>query len=534
MDRRPVFAIFEGGGARGVAHVGAVAAAEDLDFRFMGVAGASAGALVAALVAAGFHARQILDPANPAENIVRRYGETVPGLLDKTDWRRFNRLRRRASWLSRAILLGGVPLGALVSPRALWAARHIIAGRGRLSTETLRTFLDRVLRDQVVKVWRANGVADDPPARVTFAHLDFERFREFVPLKIVATDITTHELCVFSQATTPDVEVAQAVAASVAIPLVFKPVQLQRKGRVGDYVDGGLVSNLPVWIFANEKLAVERAFFRKPPIPVVGFTLRDPNPPRSRRDLIGFLADVGETALTGSQSIAQDFLQDLTVVPLPCTLDLLAFDASEADMLKAFEHGRAAAHQALRGRLILRPQLVREELARIHNRLRPVLKAHFGRRARGRWLLRESVIEKVGDDAFRVAYGHNMDSDADDRLPLDGRGPASPAAYKSRDMQLAHFGARWSPPERDYMTKYERALAHPKLRSIIAVPIFPSEAAWALDLAERPEPCGVFAIDSDLDLSTAFDDPDIFQLLATQSTLLYPLLTQEPTLGDAT
>ena len=81
------------------------------------------------------------------------------------------------------------------------------------------------------------------------------------------------------------------------------------------------------------------------------------------------------------------------------------------------------------------------------------------------------------------------------------------------------------------MTKYERALAHPRLRSIISAPIFESEAAWALPPAERPEPVGVFTIDSSLDLSTAFDDRGIFGLLAAQSTLLYPLLTQEPDLG---
>jgi hypothetical protein len=367
---------------------------------------------------------------------------------------------------------------------------------------------------------------------VTFADLDYERFGAFVPLKIVATDVTTRELCIFSQTTTPDLEVALAVAASVAIPVVFRPVELERNGRTGEYVDGGLVSNLPVWIFANEKLAVERAYFRKPPIPVIGFTLHDPRPRPARRDLIGFLQDVGETALSGSQSIAQDFMQDLTVVPLPCTLDLLAFDASQAEMLRAFEAGRAAAHGALRSQLIVRPELVRAELARIHSRIRPALTAHFGRRARRRWMLRESVVEKAaGEDAFRVAFAHNMDHDADDRLPLDGRGRAAPAAYKNRDMQLAHFGAKWSDPELDYMTKYERALAHPRLRSIIAVPIFESATAWALAPAERPEPCGVFTVDSSLDLSTAFDDETIFGLLAAQSTLLYPLLTQEPNLG---
>ena len=46
---RPIFAIFEGGGAKGIANVGAYAAAGEMGLDFVGVAGASAGSIVAAL-----------------------------------------------------------------------------------------------------------------------------------------------------------------------------------------------------------------------------------------------------------------------------------------------------------------------------------------------------------------------------------------------------------------------------------------------------------------------------------------------------
>jgi len=48
---KPIFAIFEGGGAKGIAHVGAYAAADELEFEFVGVAGASAGVEIAFYVA---------------------------------------------------------------------------------------------------------------------------------------------------------------------------------------------------------------------------------------------------------------------------------------------------------------------------------------------------------------------------------------------------------------------------------------------------------------------------------------------------
>ena len=51
---KDVFLIFEGGGAKCIAHIGALRALERRGFKIRGVAGTSAGALIAALVAAGY------------------------------------------------------------------------------------------------------------------------------------------------------------------------------------------------------------------------------------------------------------------------------------------------------------------------------------------------------------------------------------------------------------------------------------------------------------------------------------------------
>jgi NTE family protein len=52
-------AVFEGGGVKGIGLVGAVAATEELNYEFCNVAGTSAGAIVAALVAAGYRASEL-------------------------------------------------------------------------------------------------------------------------------------------------------------------------------------------------------------------------------------------------------------------------------------------------------------------------------------------------------------------------------------------------------------------------------------------------------------------------------------------
>lgn len=56
-----VYGVFEGGGARGSALVGGVAAIEKQNITFRSVAGTSAGAIVASLVAAGYSATELLN-----------------------------------------------------------------------------------------------------------------------------------------------------------------------------------------------------------------------------------------------------------------------------------------------------------------------------------------------------------------------------------------------------------------------------------------------------------------------------------------
>ena len=52
-------AVFEGGGVKGIGLVGAVAAAEERGYQWENVAGTSAGAIVAALLAAGYNSEEL-------------------------------------------------------------------------------------------------------------------------------------------------------------------------------------------------------------------------------------------------------------------------------------------------------------------------------------------------------------------------------------------------------------------------------------------------------------------------------------------
>ena len=52
-------AVFEGGGVRGIGHVGAVCRMEQAGWQFEDTAGSSAGAIIAALLAAGYTGEEL-------------------------------------------------------------------------------------------------------------------------------------------------------------------------------------------------------------------------------------------------------------------------------------------------------------------------------------------------------------------------------------------------------------------------------------------------------------------------------------------
>ena len=58
-QEKPVDLVFEGGGVKGIGLVGAYSVLEERDYQPVNMAGSSAGAIVAALVAAGYSADEL-------------------------------------------------------------------------------------------------------------------------------------------------------------------------------------------------------------------------------------------------------------------------------------------------------------------------------------------------------------------------------------------------------------------------------------------------------------------------------------------
>lgn len=221
----PADAVFEGGGVRAIAFVGAVAAFEEAGYRWQLLAGTSAGALVAALMAAGYRAAE------------------MRSLLEQTDLTQFA-VRQGIARLPLA--------GPVIS---------FIGSLGVYSADGLEQWLAARLAERGVRTF-GDLVADEKATESRF------RYR----LHVVASDVTRRRLLLLPDdagqiGQTPDtLPVALAVRMSASIPIYYTPVRVRPRPESGEIliVDGGLLSNFPVWVFDVPG---------EPPWPTFGFRL---------------------------------------------------------------------------------------------------------------------------------------------------------------------------------------------------------------------------------------------------------------------
>lgn len=69
-----------------------------------------------------------------------------------------------------------------------------------------------------------------------------------IELVITGTNMNTGETSYFSYKTTPDMQLWKAVRISITIPVFFTPILYKDDM----YMDGGILSNYPIWIFDDE------------------------------------------------------------------------------------------------------------------------------------------------------------------------------------------------------------------------------------------------------------------------------------------
>ena len=300
--------VFEGGGLRGIGLVGAYSVLEEHGFRPQNVAGASAGAIVAALVAAGYTAselREVLDALDFLSFKDRAWEDRLPALS------------RTVSILKDKGVYEGEAFQAWMT--------------GLLEAKGLRTFGDLLRRPEAVSLYRHG-------------------------LQVVASDLTDHRLLVLPRDAhklgieDPDgLEVALAVRMSMSIPLFFEPVSFTnpKTGREHVIVDGGMLSNFPVWLFDAEA----------PRCPTIGvkFVEEDPKTPLSALgsgggifSLVTYVRNLVKTMLEAHDRFyveESDYHRTIAVDTLGA--GITEFDLPRGRAAALYNSGRAAVERFL-------------------------------------------------------------------------------------------------------------------------------------------------------------------------------------------
>jgi len=140
--------------------------------------------------------------------------------------------------------------------------------------EQLGVFDGSVIKQDLIELPIINHLLKlnlEPKVNITFKELmDYnadlpEGEKKFKQLYVTAFNTETSKTEVFSAEHTPNVVIADAVRASMSIPVFFSPVTIREKDELGKpqpktyfngvktnivhYMDGGILDNFPLWIF---------------------------------------------------------------------------------------------------------------------------------------------------------------------------------------------------------------------------------------------------------------------------------------------
>jgi predicted acylesterase/phospholipase RssA len=296
--------VFEGGGAKGMAFVGAWAELQARGHGFDRLLGTSAGAIAATLLAAGYSPDEMQAALGEKENgksvFAGFMGEPAPFSDEEIEHGELLRVLR-------AIDVKLIP--DFLERRVDAAMARLIARNERFRNAL--ALLERggwFSADRFVTWMRARLDAPRPGgAPRAFSGMDLGTFRETtgVELSMVVSDTTDGAMLVLNARTAPRCPVVWAVRMSMSIPLVWNEVVWDeawgpyRDRDLGGHVmvDGGLLSNFPMELFLSAEPYVQKLMGPKGSAPVLGLLIDEELAVPGPRGLVSVNIKPGELAL---------------------------------------------------------------------------------------------------------------------------------------------------------------------------------------------------------------------------------------------
>ena len=287
--------VFEGGGVKGIGLVGALSALESRGFTWCNLAGTSAGAIVASLLASGYTAGEL------------------KRIIGELDYMKF----QDASAVGRIPLAG--PLISFLTSKSLYKGDYF------------EKWLRGLLREKGVGTFRDLKKKDDDGTSFRFK------------LNVITSDITTERLVVLPSDLAryglepDDFDVARAVRMSMSIPFFFRP----QKVAGSLFVDGGILSNFPIWLFDAPA---------RPRWPTFGFKLVGPesDEPQPSRRLFDFSRAIFDTMKNAHDRMTVEDADMERTISIPTVgVKTTEFDLSPEKRDALFKSGLDAASRFL-------------------------------------------------------------------------------------------------------------------------------------------------------------------------------------------
>jgi NTE family protein len=209
-DNKPIDLVLEGGGVKGIALLGAVLTFYDAGYRFKRIAGTSAGAVVAALVASYQQAERNL--------------HDLEEKMHQVDYSRF---------------VDGPALERLTG--RLGEGIELLLHEGAHSGDYLYEWLSPLLEEVNVHTF-ADLRIDDPGGTLK----DYQQYSLVVHVSDLSRRVLVRLPWDYTQygKTANDQVVVDAVRASLSIPFYFRPVQLDTPDGQVTWVDGPVLGSV--------------------------------------------------------------------------------------------------------------------------------------------------------------------------------------------------------------------------------------------------------------------------------------------------
>jgi predicted acylesterase/phospholipase RssA len=250
--------VFQGGGCKGIAFAGAYQEAYERGVFFSELVGASAGSIVAVLIGAGATPQNLLE------------------IMKDLNFSDFKRLP-----VSDPRINADTTLEEMWSVTKFYVKKKLPKGKEgyfdkannflQFLGDNNADFIGEWVNKKLCELLKKDG-------KILFSDLK-------IPTHVIATDLHRKKVKVWNNHENPDYEVAKAVQASCSIPFFFQPFDLR-------YVDGGLLSNLPAFVFETNST------YNK----VLGFSFKSSDC-EPFNDPLTYANSIVETAIDGSMDI---------------------------------------------------------------------------------------------------------------------------------------------------------------------------------------------------------------------------------------